>query len=158
MSTSPYLVAYFSATGTTEAIAHRVAEAVDAELFHIQPEVPYVSEDLGGAPGTRAADEQREPDTRPATNGQSPALDGVEIMFLGYPLWFGVSPRIILSFLEENKEALKGITIMPFATSGDSDIAASIGELHHHFPELDIQDGPAIHPGEADRILASWLQ
>ncbi|MDO4909930.1 MAG: flavodoxin [Corynebacterium sp.] len=157
MTTSPYLVAYFSVTGTTEAVAHKLAGMVEAEEFRIAPAVEYLGTELRGEPGTRIHGEQTNPDARPETNGERPVLEGREVLFLGYPIWFGIEPRIISSFIEENREALKGITIMPFATAGDAPISDSLSELRHLYPELDIQDGPVIHPGKADEVLEAWM-
>ena len=124
---SAVLVAYFSATGTTRGVAGRIAALTGADLAEIIPAQPYTDEDLNYSDRTtRASAEQNDPSARPAI-AEEISLEGYSAIFLGYPIWWGKAPRILNTFVEAND--LTGITVIPFCTSGSSDIGASDDEL-----------------------------
>lgn len=118
------LIAYFSATGNTEAVAENLMIATGADLYKIVPEEPYTDADLDYENDqSRAALEMNDPDARPAIGGEPLSLEGYEIVYLGYPIWYGEAPRIMSTFVEEHD--FNGITVIPFCTSGGSDIGNS---------------------------------
>lgn len=122
------LVAYFSCTNTTRDIAEDVADITGADMFRIEPEVPYTSADLDYNSDCRANREQNDPDARPAIKGMPANLDGYNVVFLGYPIWWGEAPRVISTFLESGD--FSGKTIVPFCTSHSSGIGSSDRNLH----------------------------
>ena len=82
------LVAYFSATNTTEKIAGYIADELPADLYEIVPEVPYTSADLNyGDPSSRTSIEMNDPNARPAISGSVKNMGQYETVFLGYPIW-----------------------------------------------------------------------
>lgn len=114
------LVAYFSATGTTEAVARSIAETLGADLFAIVPAEPYTEADLDYSGDCRANDEQRDDSARPAI-----ALDRVvedwedyDVVLLGHPIWWGIPPKIMRTFAEQYDWT--GKTVAGFCTSGGS--------------------------------------
>lgn len=118
------LVAYFSATETTKGVAEKIAKITDADLYEIVPAVPYSSEDLNYSDSqSRASVEMNDPDARPEIGSETIALDGYTTLYLGYPIWWGDAPRIMSTFAESYD--LSGITVIPFCTSGSSDIGNS---------------------------------
>ncbi len=120
---SRVLVLYFSATGTTKGVAERIAGLTGADLAEIVPAQPYTSEDLNYSDRTtRASAEQNTPDARPEIANEI-SLDGYDTLYLGYPIWWGQAPRIMSSFVESHD--FTGITVIPFCTSGSSDIGQS---------------------------------
>lgn len=122
------LVAYFSATGNTENIAEHLVSILDADLYEIVPQVPYTSEDLDYSNSDcRANQEQNDPTARPAISGGVKDLEDYEVVFLGYPIWWGDAPKIISTFLETYD--FDGKTIVPFCTSGSSSIGGSVSDL-----------------------------
>lgn len=122
------LVAYFSATGNTENIAEHLVSILDADLYEIVPQVPYTSEDLDYSNSDcRANQEQNDPTARPAISGCVKDLEDYEVVFLGYPIWWGDAPKIISTFLETYD--FDGKTIVPFCTSGSSSIGGSVSDL-----------------------------
>lgn len=122
------LVAYFSATGNTENIAEHLVSILDADLYEIVPQVPYTSEDLDYSNSDcRANREQNDPTARPAISGGVEDLEDYEVVFLGYPIWWGDAPKIISTFLETYD--FDGKTIVPFCTSGSSSIGGSVSDL-----------------------------
>jgi len=129
LTSSDILVAYFSATGTTEQIAGWIAGQTGGVLYQITPETPYTPEDLDyGDDSSRATVEQNDSSARPAISGMVDNMEGYDTVFLGYPIWFGQAPRIISTFLESYD--LSGKTIVPFCTSGSSGIGSSDTNLH----------------------------
>lgn len=118
---SNIFVAYFSATGTTEGIAEQIATESGGVLYEIMPAHPYTSADLSyNNDDCRANKEQNDPDARPALSGKVENIDGYDMLFLGYPIWWGGLPKLIYTFLENYE--LDGKIIVPFCTSGDSSI------------------------------------
>ena len=126
---SRVLVAYFSCTGNTEAVATQAAELLGADLYEIVPEIPYTEEDLNyNDSSSRATTEQNDPDARPAISGSIEDISQYETILLGYPIWWGEVPRIISTFLESYD--FSGKTIVPFCTSGSSGVGSSADNLH----------------------------
>lgn len=115
------LVAYFSATGTTKKVAEHIADVTGGDLFEIVPVVPYTSEDLNyNNRSSRTIDEQNNSKARPAISGKVENMDEYSIVFIGSPIWFEKSPKIIFTFLESYD--LSGKRVIPFCTSGSSGI------------------------------------
>ncbi len=122
-SGSTSLVVYFSATGTTRGVAEKIASLTGADLVEIIPAQPYTDEDLNyNDRTTRATVEQNTPDVRPEIANEI-SLDGYTTVYLGYPIWWGQAPRIMSTFSESHD--FTGITLIPFCTSGSSDIGQS---------------------------------
>ena len=116
---SKRLVAYFSASGVTARVAENLADAIGADIFEIQPEVPYSKADLNWMDKkARSTIEMSDPTSRPAIAAKRDNMDEYGIIFVGFPIWWYVAPTIINTFLESYN--LKGKTIIPFATSGGS--------------------------------------
>ena len=113
------LVAYFSASGVTAKAAETLAQAVNADLYEIQPEKPYTRADLDWTNRqSRSSVEMRDPDSRPAFFKRPLDLEAYDVVFVGFPIWWYVAPTIINTFLESYD--FSGKTIVPFATSGGS--------------------------------------
>lgn len=122
------LVAYFSATGTTKRVAETVASIMNADLYEIVPAQPYSEADLNYEDeNSRAYTEQHDDKARPAIGGEALSLDDYGRIYLGYPIWFDQAPRIINTFLESYDLSQK--TIIPFCTSGSSEIDNSVAAL-----------------------------
>lgn len=122
------LIAYFSATHNTQSIANHLNELLDADLYEIVPETPYTSDDLDYSdPESRSSREMDDPDARPAISGGVEDMGQYEVIFLGYPIWWGEAPRILCTFLESYDFADK--TIISFCTSGSSPLGSSAANL-----------------------------
>lgn len=126
------LVAYFSASGVTRAAV--------ADLFEIKPAEPYTHADLDWTnKNSRSSIEMHDKSARPATTGRLPDLADYDTVFIGFPIWWYVAPRIIESFLESCDFA--GKPVVPFATSGGSGMGHTVEELKPHAPKADWKDG-----------------
>ncbi len=153
---SSILVAYFSATGTTKAIADHAADILGADLYEIVPTVPYTSADLNyGSADSRTSKEQNDPNARPAISGRVADMAQYDTVLLGYPIWWGQAPRIISTFLESYD--FSGKTILPFCTSGSSPIGTSDDNLHALAPSAHWLDGRRFAAGTTRATISSWL-
>lgn len=133
------VVVYFSATGTTEEVAKQIAVEADADLLAITPRVAYTSADLDWRnKQSRSSVEMNDSKSRPAIKA-SKDLSKYETIYLGYPIWWNLAPRIVNTFIEAAK--LDGKTIIPFATSGSSSITNSVSVLKQTYPNIKWQDG-----------------
>ena len=153
MDGAEILVAYFSATGTTESVAKKIADATGGRLYEIVPEKEYTSADLNwNDDRSRSSVEMNNPQSRPALGGSPVDVAAYDVVFIGYPIWWDQAPRIINTFIESND--LKGKTVIPFATSGGSGISNSVEVLKKTYPGLNIQEGKLLNNTSAIR---PWL-
>ena len=119
------LVVYFSATGTTKAAAKKVKKATGGTLYEIKAKTPYTEADLDySQDDCRANKEQQDDRVRPEINGKVKNISQYDVIFVGFPVWWGKEPKIIRTFLESYD--LKGKKIVPFCTSGGSGISGSM--------------------------------
>lgn len=132
---SKALVAYFSATGTTKAVAEMLAEAASADIFQIVPETLYSAEDLDWRnQESRSSVEMKNPDSRPAIASVDLDVAVYETVYLGFPIWWYTAPTIINTFIESVD--LQGKTIVVFATSGSSNADKAVADLSARYPAL----------------------
>ena len=134
------LVAYFSASGVTKRAAEKLAKQEGADLFVIRPVQPYSQADLDWTnKKSRSTIEMQDKKSRVEIADKVKDMSQYDEIFLGFPIWWGVAPHIINSFLEQYN--LTGKTISPFATSGGSGYGRSNKELELSAP------GAKFHPG-----------
>lgn len=150
------LVAYFSCTNTTKGVAEEIADMAGSSLYRIEPETPYTSADLDYNSDCRANREQNNPASRPEIKGNIENLDEYDIVFLGYPIWWGEAPKIIYSFLEANDFA--GKTIIPFCTSHSSGIGSSDTNLHPIAPDANWKDGKRFGSTYLKSDIETWIK
>lgn len=125
---SKKLVAYFSASGVTKAVAERLAAAAGADLFEIKPQIPYTHADLDWMnKKSRSSVEMSNPDSRPKIAESLSNMDEYDTVFIGFPIWWYVAPNIINTFIESYDFSNK--VIVPFATSGGSGFGKTVEVL-----------------------------
>lgn len=150
------LVAYFSATGTTEALAEQAADILDADLYEIVPEIPYTADDLNyNHSSSRANREQDDPTARPAISGSAADIKDYNVVLLGYPIWHGQAPKIVYTFLESYD--FSGKTIVPFCTSHSSGIGSSDRDLHALASGADWRSGTRFAKGTTRETMEEWI-
>lgn len=149
------LVAYFSATSVTKAVAKRLAKAAGANLFEIKPTVPYTPADLDWTnKNSRSSIEMSNPDSRPEIAEGLANMEDYGTIFIGFPIWWYVAPTIINTFLESYDFSEK--TIIPFATSGGSGMGSTIEVLKPLCPTANWKKGKILNLiSEAE--LETWL-
>jgi len=125
---SKKLVAYFSASGVTAKVAQTLADVVGADIHEIQPKVPYTKADLNWMDKkSRSSIEMNNKTIRPEIAESDIRVEGYDVVFLGFPIWWYVAPTIINTFLESADFAGKKIIL--FATSGGSKFGKTVEEL-----------------------------
>lgn len=134
------LIAYFSANGTTARKAKELAEAAGADVFEIKPLIPYTSDDLNWRnKKSRSSLEMMDETSRPEIASPLPDLSGYSAVYIGFPIWWGVAPRVINTFIEN--EDLKDKDVVIFATSGGSGIDYAMNDLRKKYPDMRIKSG-----------------
>ena len=149
------LIAYFSATNNTESVANHLDAILDADLYEIVPETPYTSADLNYNTDCRANREQNDASARPAISGSVDNMEQYDVIFLGYPIWWGQAPKIIYTFLESYD--LSGKTIVPFCTSGSSGIGSSATNLHTLASSAAWLDGQRFSGSASRSTVENWV-
>lgn len=154
---SKKLVAYFSASGTTKKAAERLAKATGADLFEIKPKVPYSSADLNWMDKkSRSSVEMSDPSSRPEIAEKIPNLADYDTVFLGFPIWWYVAPRIINTFVESYD--FTGKTLVPFATSGGSGMGKTNSVLKPSCGGAKLLEGKVFRCGTSKVDLAAWAE
>lgn len=154
---SKILVTYFSASGVTEKAAKKLAAVANADLFEIKPVQLYTDADLDWTDKkSRSTIEMNDPSSRPAIADKCGNMSDYDTVFVGFPVWWYVEPRIIDTFLESYD--FSGKTVIPFATSGGS----GLGKTADNFRKIlgknvKVDEGKVLNRvTEAD--LQSWLK
>ena len=125
------LVAYYSATGSTQAVAEKIAAHLDADLFEIVPVEPYSQDDLNyNDEQSRVVKEHEAPELQDVALATTTPenFDQYETVFIGYPLWWGQAAWPVDSFVVDND--FSGKTVIPFCTSASSPLGSSAQNLH----------------------------
>ena len=149
------LVAYFSATGTTEQVAKRLAEAIQADVFEIQPVEKYSAPDLDwNDKESRSTREMHDKSFRPAIADKVENMEQYDVLYLGFPIWWFVAPTIINTFLEGYD--LSGKTIVPFATSLGSDMGKTNEELLPSCDGAKLIFGKVLKADASEEELKTW--
>ena len=150
---SKILVSYFSVSGVTKNIAKEIASILNSTLDEIVPSKLYSEDDLDWRnKNSRSTLEMKDEKSRPEFIKSSVNPEDFDIIFIGFPIWWGVEPRIIDTYLEAYN--LKGKTIIPFATSGGSPMGYCDQHIQKLHPNLNIKNGLLLNFGvERDEIL-----
>ena len=150
------LVAYFSATGTTEGVAEHIANGLNADIYEIVPEEPYTDADLNyNDNNSRTTIEMNDPSARPAISGSVDNMDQYDIVFLGYPIWWGEAPRIVSTFMESYD--FSGKTIVPFCTSGGSGVGSSATNLEQLTSGANWLEGRRLNGRDSQDTVMEWV-
>ena len=152
---SKKLVAFFSASGTTKKVAEMIAEEVKADLFEIEPKVPYTKPDLDWMnKKSRSSVEMSDKKIRPQITDTDAHIEEYDTIILGFPIWWYVAPTIINTFLEAYD--FSGKKIVLFATSGGSGFGNTVKELQPSAPEAVITEGSLLNRGTKQKV-SEWV-
>ncbi len=153
---SKVLVAYFSATNTTEKIAEHIANGLNADIYEIIPKTPYTDADLNyNDNSSRTTIEMNDPSCRPAISVSVENMGQYDIVFIGYPIWWGDAPRIVSTFMESYD--FSGKTIVPFCTSGGSGIGSSTENLEELISGAEWLPGKRLNGGDSQDTVMEWV-
>ncbi len=148
-------VIYFSCTNTTEHVANKISNYLNCNMEEIIPLVPYSSDDLNyHNDSSRANMEQNDVNARPEIKNTI-NLDEINIIFLGYPIWWGKLPKIIYTFCDTYN--LDHYTIVPFCTSGGSGISTSVNEIKQLEPNAQVLNGRRFDSNASDSDVKSFV-
>lgn len=152
------LVIYFSPDDTTRAAAYVIAAELNAGLFELVPEELYTEEDLDYTNSfSRCSREMRDKDVRPAITALPEDLSKYDTILLGYPIWGGQAPKIMLSFVESAD--LSGKTVVPFCTSNSSGFGSSDKDLKKAAGDsVTWKKGGRVKKGATAEEIARWVQ
>ncbi len=154
---SKILVAYFSASGVTKNAAEKLAKAANADLFEIKPVRPYTDADLNWMDKkSRSTIEMNDLSSRPEIANKCENMGSFDVVFVGFPIWWYVEPRIIDTFLESYD--FSGKTVIPFATSGGS----GLGKTAENFKKIlganvTINDGKMLTRA-SETVVSDWVK
>lgn len=150
------LVAYFSATNTTEGVAEMIADSLPADIYEIVPEQPYTDDDLNyHDDNSRSTIEMNDSSARPAISGSVEDMEQYDIVFVGYPIWWGDAPRIVSTFMESYD--FSGKTIVPFCTSGGSGVGSSATNLEALTDGATWLSGTRLNGGSSRETIVDWV-
>ena len=154
---SKTLVAYFSASGVTKNAAEKLAKAANANLFEIKPVRPYTDADLNWMDKkSRSTIEMNDLSSRPEIANKCENMGSYDVVFVGFPIWWYVEPRIIDTFLESYD--FSGKTVIPFATSGGS----GLGKTAENFKKIlganvTVKDGKMLTRA-SETVVSDWIK
>ena len=153
---SKKLVAYFSATGRTAKVAKLLAEVLGADIFEIQPKVPYTKADLNWLnKKSRSSVEMNNKTFRPEIAESNVQIAEYDVIFLGFPIWWYVAPTIINTFLESSD--FSGKKIILFATSGGSKFGKTVEELKVSVSaDTEIIEGKLLNGRQSIASVKTW--
>ena len=152
---SESLVVYFSWSGNTENVAKSVQSQTDSDIFEIVPATSY-SDDYDTV--LVVAQEEQKENARPAISGSIENIDQYDVVYVGFPNWWGDMPMILYTFFDTYD--LSGKTIAPFCTSGGSGLSGTVNEIKSLEPDASVTEGLHIgsssssEPGDA---VSQWL-
>ena len=144
-NTMKALVTYFSASGVTRNAANELAGIIGADLFEITPDTLYTEADLDWQnKQSRSSVEMADKTSRPALkDGGKVDLANYDVVYVGFPIWWYTAPTIINTFIEAND--FTGKTIVPFASSGGSNIKKSCEDLQAAYPDYKFGEGKLLN-------------
>ena len=154
---SKTLVAYFSASGVTAKVAKKLAAAVGADLFEIQPEKLYTDDDLNWQNSrSRSSVEMNDRSCRPAIASVVENMAQYDCVFVGFPVWWYREPSIIDTFMEAYD--FSGKKVVPFCTSGGSGLGDSAQNMQKLASGATVVNGKRFSPGVSEGELKSWAE
>ena len=150
------LVAYFSASGTTKKVAENLAKASGGDLFEIQPTQKYTDEDLNWMnKNSRSTVEMADRNCRPEIKNKTD-ISKYDYIFVGFPVWWYREPSIIDTFMESYD--FVGKTIIPFATSGGSNLGEAPNNMQNLAPKAKVLLGKRFSTNVSENELIDWLK
>lgn len=170
MANSKSLIAYFSRkgnnyvggsivnlpVGNTEIAARKIQKLTGSDLFQIKTAKSY-PEDYTET--TNVAQEEQRKNARPELTEIVDNMGAYDVIYIGYPNWYGTMPMAVFTFLEEYD--FSGKTIAPFCTHEGSGMGRSVRDINELCPNAKVLSGLAIRGGSverADKDIANWIK
>ena len=151
------LITYFSASGVTKKVAEKIQQAVEGDLFEIEPVEKYTEEDLDWTnKESRTTIEMQDKSFRPPIKNKVENLQDYNKVIIGFPVWWYTAPTIINTFIEENN--LEGNEVYVFCTSGGSGIEKCKQDLQKEYPTLNFKEGKRFTENVSSEEINNWLR
>lgn len=151
------LVSYFSCSGVTKNVGHRIASLIESDEYEIKPKIPYTAADLNWMDkNSRSTIEMKDASSRPEIADTCTNMDEYDIIFVGFPIWWYVAPTIINTFLESYDFSNK--TVIPFCTSGGSGVGKTDSILHQSCNDLvNWKPCKLLKSNMSDQDILNWI-
>ena len=151
------LVAYFSASGVTKRVAERLSKVMEADIFEIIPEQIYTEADLNWQDKkSRSSIEMNDRNCRPAISKKVDDISQYSHVFIGFPVWWYREPSIIDTFMESY--SWDDITVIPFCTSGSSEIGDSGKNMQELAKTAKVVEGDRLDANVTEEELKEWVK
>lgn len=151
------LVCYFSASGVTKAVAQKIGEVIQGDLFEIEPKEKYTEADLDWMDKTsRSSLEMQDKNSRPEIKSKVNNISEYNEVILGFPVWWYTAPTIINTFIEENDLTNKKVYI--FVTSGGSSFGGSLKDLREKYSNINFVSGIRFTSNVSSDDILTWLK
>ena len=149
------VVCYFSASGITKRVAESISSAINADIFEIEPSIPYTSEDLDWTnKSSRTSVEMSDKNSRPSIKS-SGDISNYDTVIIGFPVWWYTAPTIINTFIESNN--FDGKKVYIFVTSVSSTVDGSFNDLKEKYPNINFISGKRFNSGVLKEDILSWI-
>ncbi len=153
---SKVLVTYFSASGVTKNVAEKIASIINGDLFEIEPKEKYTEADLDWTnKQSRSSLEMKNKSFRPEMKENSLDISRYDIILIGFPIWWGVAPTVVNTFIESKN--WEGKTLIPFCTSGGSGMSYAENDLRKTYPNYNWKEGKRLTGKENAEDLRGWI-
>ena len=142
--------------GNTEVVATMIRKLTGGDMFHIESVTAYPND---YTEATEVAKNELRAKTRPKLTGQVKNMGAYDVIFLGYPNWWGTMPMPVFTFLESHD--FSGKTIVPFCTHEGSGMGHSEKDIAKACPRAAVLEGIAIHGTDASSAastVSSWIE
>lgn len=153
------LVVYYSATGSTKAVAQTIAQTADADIFEITPVNLYTSDDLNwNNKNSRVSKEHNDESLRNVelTKVIPDNWESYDTVFIGYPIWLWIAAWPVNNFVKGNN--FTGKTVIPFCTSSSSGIGDSGNLLQKMAGTGNWQEGQRFSSGASSSEVSNWVK
>ena len=154
---SNILVSYFSASGVTKGVAEKIANAVNGDLFEIEPVQKYTDEDLDWTnKRSRSTIEMNNRSFRPPVLNKVSNINEYNTVIIGFPVWWYTAPTIINTFIEENN--LEGKNVYIFVTSGGTASEGSFRDLKNTYSNINFISSKRFRGNESKEEYINWIK
>lgn len=150
------LIVYYSWSGNTKAIAQMIQELTTGDIYQIETRNPYPT-DYNQT--VDVAKQELRANTRPEFMEQNINIDNYDVIYLGYPNWWGTMPMVVHTFLESYD--FSGKTIIPFCTHEGSGLGKSVRDITKLCPKAEVVNAIAFHGGSVAKAkgeVEKWLK
>ena len=150
------LTAYFSHSGNTREIANQIYKNAGGDIFEIQAVKPY-PHDYDAV--VKQARQELDSGYKPALKTKMENIKSYDLVFIGYPVWWGTFPAPVKTFLSEYD--FSGKTIAPFCTHEGSSLGRSAADISKLCLKSALLNGVAIRGSDvktAQNKVVDWLR